>query len=139
MNIDTDGDDGTEGWLPVILDTARRFKVLTSKGYTPIGGAGGYRPRTWGKNTATQHAADAAQDYAPPGDFRKFQADATRAGLIAIDELTKEKAAAHGSKDWTGPHIHVQRYPYGRTPSGLYAAAERRRGPMRGIQITEPP
>lgn len=69
----------------------------------------------------SQHPLGLAKDYAvPPDRAQAFMLAATARGLVAVDELTREKAIAHGSKDWTGPHIHVQAFPKGKTPASFF-------------------
>lgn len=88
-------------------------------------------PASWRTNTLSQHIYGTAADFqVRPDQVAAFTIMARRAGLIPVNELTRPK----GSRDWTGPHMHVQMFPAGATRS--VATIPRR--PL-NVQISEVP
>ncbi len=129
MTIDT-GD--FEGWGPAMRAFALAARQLASRGY-PMGSR--YRAPGSKKLSLSQHGSRTAADFPiQPEQVPAFVRDAWRAGVIPLNEMTREQALAHGSLDWTGPHMHVQLLKPGRTPLTAFT-----RQPFRPIQITEVP
>lgn len=85
-------------------------------------GPAGSKLRPPRKLSRSQHIVGLAADFpqVTAEQLPAFVREAQAAGLVAIDELTREAARRAGSLDWTGPHVHVQRYPRGQTPTRFF-------------------
>lgn len=88
-------------------DFVRRFNAAGAE--FPEAWVSGY-VRQGAQATYSQHRYGLAVDVKWPGrpsswPMARIRAAAAREGLVMIDERTRTSA------NWTGPHIHFQRYP----------------------------
>lgn len=111
MNIQIQDDEVESQYEPYIRDFNLRARQLDALGYRVTS-----RRRLRG-TSFSQHEIPTARDYGvPPAQVATFTAQARALQLQVVDEIDRDAARLRGSKDWTGPHVHVQMFVKGRTP-----------------------